>query len=128
MGTEHLYPHGSYQDPPGRTLPAPHLTPQSHSGHGTGRVAPCRDERRALAGCFHAAWAHIQGVPADQVSPITQQVRVGREDLHSAGLTIQTLPEHLVQLALEEPNPAQSQSCPTAPLQLLLLCHSPFGV
>lgn len=72
VGAGHLYPHGSYQDPTGHALPAPHSIPQSHGGHGTGRFAPCRDERSALAGCCHAAQAHIQRVPMDQVSPVTQ--------------------------------------------------------
>lgn len=85
-------------------------------------------EERALAGQGHIAQAwhvSIQREPQrDQVSPVTQKVRVGHEDLCNAGVTVQTLPAHSVKLSLEEPKPPQPWPCPTAAPRLLPLHQS----
>lgn len=54
-----------------------------------------------------------------RVSPVTEEIGVGREDFHGFGVTVQTLLAQSVKVSLEDPDPPQRwlclPRCPAAP-------------
>lgn len=104
--------------PPARTLAQglPSLSPSARQGHGSraaGTAGPHSNERRGR--CLPAQPSialRVAGLgkrepPKGHDSPVTKEVGVGHEDLCDFGVTVQTLPAHLVKLCLEDADPPQ---------------------
>lgn len=114
---------GGCHDPAGLTMGMSLPVPPSEAtdSHGAALVPTGMPQCHCLAlqpyiTCPGSAQPGQREPQRGHISPVTEEIWVGCEDLCHFGITVQTLPAHAVKLSLEDPDPCQPWLC--------LQCHN----